>query len=809
MPPYRRTFLFTASSLALTGSALAAPTPLTDHKSHKTAATHRQPTAIRAAQDESISVSTHHRAHGNQVTLSHHLLEQQVAGTNPLKTLAQIPGVQFQSDDPQGIDTYSVQLFVHGFVQNEIGMTLDGIPLGEPTFRNYNGLNPLQAVSSENVERIDVTQGAGAESAASTNNLGGSINYVVSRPHDHTGGTIAQTFGSNALYHSFFRFDSGRLNPTGTRFFVSYMRNQTGKWKGGGDQFMQQVNARIVQPVRSSSEISAYFNWDALNMVNYQDYTPNWLQNNGPNLDNFYGLPNAWTNAYNASRGIFPAGYNNIADPKDISYYESTASSADLFGGITADLALTDRLRWKTTFYGHEETGHGTYASPYACKDPSAIRCPASADTLQLNGGRIFEQVRRPYVERFGGTTALEYTLNHHAISAGLWYENNRYDTRALGYQEPILGEGNPINPFGSYAGIPYRTLWHQSYNTNTFSAYVQDTYHIRPSLTLHAGFKSLLNTTHVGDASNWALRFPAQTSGESLTTASAFLPHLSADWNFLPQHELFVDISENIHAYPQSGYNSSNAPLAVSQAAYNSIRGTLRPETAWTFAGGYRYNGSWAQANVYGYHTNFRNRLQQILASPTGGSLLTNTTATVQNVGGVTMNGVDAGLTLTPLRGLSFFNSISYNHAVYDQNILSSGTLYHTKGQQVVGYPSFMYKTRLAYNWKNLETFIDAQYYSARSFDYVGDYKIAPYWMSDLGVSYTLHNIALGGSRSPRVNRMLFSFNIYNLANTTYVSTMGQNGFTMNNQDGAAFNNQSILIGAPRQFFGSVRAEF
>ncbi|GBR54067.1 TonB-dependent receptor [Neokomagataea thailandica NBRC 106555] len=808
MPPYRRAIIVTLSGLALTTATFGNAAPARS-KQKRTAQQLSHPRDVTAHDDETIAVNTHHKARGNQTTLSRHILEQQVAGTNPLKTLAQTPGVQFQSDDPQGIDTYSVQLFVHGFVQNEIGMTLEGIPLGEPTFRNYNGLNPIQAISAENVERLDVTQGAGAESSASTNNLGGSINYVISRPHDRTGGTIAQTFGSNALYHSFFRFDSGRLNPTGTRFFVSYMRNQTGKWKGGGDQFMQQVNARIVQPIRSSSEISAYFNWDALNMVNYQDYTPNWLQNNGPNLDNFYGLPNAWANAYNASRGIFPAGYSSISDPKDISYYDSTASSADLFGGITADLALTDKLRWKTTFYGHQETGHGTYANPYACKDATALRCPQSADTLLLNGGRIFEQVRRPYIERFGATSSLEYTTGHHVFATGLWYENNQYDTRALAYQQPVLGEGSPLDPFGNFAGVPYRTLWHQRYNTNTFTAYVQDTYHILPTLSLHAGFKSLLNTTRVGDASNWALRFPTQTSGESLTTARAFLPHISADWNFLPQHELFADISENVHAYPQSGYNSSNAPLAVSQTAYDSIRNTLRPETAWTFAGGYRYNGSWAQASLYGYHTNFKNRLQQILANPTGGSLLTNTTATVQNVGGVTMNGVDAGLTLSPYRGLSFFNSFSYNHSVYDQDIRSSGTLYQTKGKQVVGYPQFMYKTRLSYSWKNIETFIDAQYYGSRSYDYVGDFKISPYWMSDLGASYTLHDIALGSPRAPHIQRLVFSFNIYNLANTVYVSTMGQNGFTMDNQDGAAFNNQSILIGAPRQFFGSVRAEF
>ena len=48
-------------------------------------------------------------------------------------------------------------------------------------------------------------------------------------------------------------------------------------------------------------------------------------------------------------------------------------------------------------------------------------------------------------------------------------------------------------------------------------------------------------------------------------------------------------------------------------------------------------------------------------------------------------MNGVDAGLTLTPFRGFALTNSISYNHGVYDQNLVSGSTVYATKGQQVV----------------------------------------------------------------------------------------------------------------------------
>lgn len=781
----------------------------TSHHAHTAAPKKKKKGAAPVAQSEELAVSGRHILRSSQVTLRHQILEQQVPGTNPLKTLAQMPGVQFQSDDPQGLDTYSNQLYMHGFQQTAIGMTLDGMPLGEPTFRNYNGLNPIQAISSENVERLDVTQSAGAESSASTNNLGGTIHYVSSSPRDKMGGQINQTFGSNALYHSFFRFDSGRLNDSGTKFYASYMRNQTDKWKGGGDQFMQQVNAKLVQPIGRQSQVSAFFDWDQLQMVNYQDYTPNWLKNNGYYIDNFYGLPNAWQNAYNASEGKFPASYKNINDPKDASYYDSTATSGDYFGGVTADLLLTNKLRWKTTFYGHEETGHGTYANPYACSNPTASPCPVEDDKVRLNGGRIFEQVRKPYIERYGILSSFNYSIGHHAISAGVWYENNHYSSFAYAYQQPLPGEGSPLNPFGSFKGVPRRTLWGQQYNTNTFTAFVQDTWHPVPSLALHFGFKSMQNVTRVGDAQNWSLMYPTLTSSQSLTTAYAFLPHISADWIFLRKHQIFFDISKNAHAYSQSGYNSSNAPMAVSQAAYNATKDSLRPETAWTFAAGYRYTDKIVQASLYLYRTNFNNRLQQILSNTGSGALLSNTTATVQNVGGVTMNGVDAGITVMLAPRLALFNSVSYNHSVYDQNISSGGKTYNTKNHQVVAYPKFMYKSRLSYEYHSIEAYVDAQYYSRRSFDYVGDFKMAPYWMSDLGLSYTLHDIGLSSKRALNVHKIVFSFNIYNLSGTKYASTMGQNGFTMDNSNNSAFNNQSILLGAPRQFFGSIRAEF
>ncbi|MFT9149864.1 MAG: TonB-dependent receptor plug domain-containing protein, partial [Acetobacter sp.] len=188
------------SKVAHTSATTAAPAPVR----------HVAPAALTSHRTEEVGVVGHpYRA--QTVTVGAAQLQRAIPGTNPMKVLGNMPGVMFQSNDPQGLDTWSAQIMMHGFQQQEIGMTLDGIPLGEMTYRNYNGLNPLQAISSENVGSMDVSRSAGAETVAATNNLGGSIEYVSSDPKDKMGGQIGQSFGSNQNFHTFIRFDSGKL----------------------------------------------------------------------------------------------------------------------------------------------------------------------------------------------------------------------------------------------------------------------------------------------------------------------------------------------------------------------------------------------------------------------------------------------------------------------------------------------------------------------------------------------------------------------------------------------------------------------
>ncbi|MFT8717055.1 hypothetical protein [Gluconobacter potus] len=57
-------------------------------------------------------------------------------------------------------------------------------------------------------------------------------------------------------------------------------------------------------------------------------------------------------------------------------------------------------------------------------------------------------------------------------------------------------------------------------------------------------------------------------------------------------------------------------------------------------------------------------------------------------------------------------------------------------------------------------------------------------------------------------IKNLTVAFNGSNLTNRRYISTMGQNGNPADIASGA-LTDQSMQIGAPRMFFGSVRADF
>src|SRR4051812_47298687 len=61
-------------------------------------------------------------------------------GASVQKSLNFLPGVSAQSIDALGVNEQSLSLQVRGFNTTHLGYTLDGMPLGDGAYNNYNGL---------------------------------------------------------------------------------------------------------------------------------------------------------------------------------------------------------------------------------------------------------------------------------------------------------------------------------------------------------------------------------------------------------------------------------------------------------------------------------------------------------------------------------------------------------------------------------------------------------------------------------------------------------------------------------------------
>jgi iron complex outermembrane receptor protein len=618
-----------------------------------------KPEAAKATQPEIISIVGQGSTRQIQV-LDAAQLSQAAPGTNPLKVVGQLPGVSFNSTDPLALDPYSANVYMRGFTEDQLGFTLDGIPLGAQGYGssgqgygNIGGININSAIIADNIGRVNVSQGAGGVDVASASNLGGVMQLFSIDPAEKPGGTISQGFGSFNTERTFVRLDSGVLNPTGTRLFVSYARSDEDKWKGGGGMFQQQVNAKIVQPLGDAGTLSAFFDWDDEAEATYSDLSKDILNKLGPDIDYYY--PN-YAAAYHAAQGIYPPGYSKLDDPLDASYYDGPSKAVNYLAGVKLDINLSDALEWKTTLYGHGKDFAGYYTSPYY---PSP------------NGAPLSEEEFASASQRGGVTTDLVYRVAGHSIDAGVWYEHMHAYVPENLYPEPVLGEGTPLNPLGSLPP-PYATPWAYGYSDNTVQTHLQDTFQLLPTVRVNLGFRSLFftGTSSISQNKIAYSGFSDLPSG-AISADGAFLPQFSLNWRFAPHQEAFFDFSKNMRTFSQSGLEEGSPWGVSSEAAFSALQASLKPEQDFVYELGYRYTSQPVIGLLTLYHVDFSNRLQAISVGP-----LADIQATIANVGDVDMNGLDATIILRPIEGVSLSNSLSLNSAKYQSDLVQEGVI-------------------------------------------------------------------------------------------------------------------------------------
>ncbi len=684
------------------------------------------------------------------------------AGTSPLVTVSRLPGVNFQSADPLGNYEWSTRFTVRSFSQNQLGFTLDNVPLGDMSYGNFNGLHISRAISAENVGRAFLSQGSGSLDTASSSNLGGTLQFYSRAPEDQFGLDVRQTLGSDSENRTFGRVDTG--NTGFGAFSMSFTNQDAEKWKGEGHQRQKQVNIGYVN-TWGTSRLSAFVDTSQRREIDYQDMSKEMIGRLGYKWDNFF--PNT-TAAVNASNTLCGNGGSTYVSQCDDAYYAGSGLRNDTLMGSTLETRVWDKLHMALTAYGHTNKGQGLWYTPYT---PSPNGVPVSVRTTEYN------------ISRSGEIANVDVDLGTNTVKFGVWHEDNNFNQARRFYA--VASATSFPSPY-NFLTNPFFTQWQYKFKTTTNQYWLSDDWAVTDALTVTAGFKGLRVSTDgtplIGDK-------PAGT----IESKKNFLPQVGANFKLSSTDELFTSYSKNMRAF--QGAATGTTPYATTTAGFNAIKDTLKPETSDDFEGGWRTHTKLYEATVAAYMVNFHDRL---LGVQTGAGIQGNPTV-LSNVGGVRSYGLEAALSLRLMPGLTWTNSLSESRSTYQDDVVSNGVAVNTKGKHVVDAPDTMLKSIVAYDSGSLFGDFGADFMSQRYYSYTNDASVP---------SRLLFNASAGVRFAPFsiIKSSSIQLNVTNLTDRKYISTLGSNGFVNSDPSGTA---QTILPGAPREFTLSFAAKF
>ena len=676
-------------------------------------------------------------------------------GTSPLKAIEKLPSVNFQSADPFGTYEWSSRVSIRGFNQNQLGYTLDGIPLGDSTYGNNNGLHIGRAIISENIGVTRVSQGSGSIGTQATNNLGGTLEFFSADPSDGFGVDANLTYGSENTIRGFCRVNFGEAD--GIRGFISGVYHNAEKWKGGGDQRNWQINAKAIIPV-GVAEFDAYFAYSDRAEQDYQDLSLEMIARLGYDHDNYF--PD-YAAAIRAAQGVFAAPINNLDD----SYYDASGLRKDTLAAYGLTAPLGDGVTFKIKAYYHDNTGQGTWGTPYV---PSPNGVPMSIRTTEYD------------IQRGGVFSSLNAEVGDHEITVGGWYEHNDFTQARRFYAYESLT--TPGRDHTKLQRNPFFTQWLFDFNTDTLQYYVQDKISLG-DLTINLGWKGFQVNNEADPRVQGAL------AAGKIKSRDWFQPHAGVAYKLTDKAEVFGGFTQVTRAFVSS---ATSGPFSTTQAGFNALiaRG-LKPEESDTYELGARYNDSVFNGVIGVYYVNFRNRL---LGVQTGAGIVGNP-AILQNVGSVRSIGFEAAGDLRLGGGLTLFASYSYTDASYRDDVVTPTAIIPTKGKDVVDTPKHLLRGEIAYDSDSFFGRIGANYMSKRYFNYLNDRSVSSRVLVDATIGYRFDM----GMRTP----IELQLNATNLLDKKYVSTIGSNGF------GNSGDNQTLLAGAPQQFFATVKVGF
>ena len=514
----------------------------------------------------------------NTVSVTREALLSAPSGVSGLKALEGLPGFNVQTDGALGLYEFGNSVTVRAFTFEQIGFTLDGIPMGRPDA--FGGSPIFRYVDNENLQQVRASPGTMDVTVPTATSLGPSAEYFTIDPSEEFSATASMTFGDDELRRSFFRVGTGDIN--GFRAYVSRSKTDSNLWRGPGTIDREHVEGKAIYNFDDDTYIQA-------NVV-YNDFFD-------------YDSPSMSRSTYE-SVGRFNSYLGTVPDlgvGPDVVFQDSGYTRyyidrinvrEDLVLGLTVGSDITDKLSTKVTGYWENKDGFGVSPDSYSntlrnYEEQIAAGVPAAFNAPLVSPRGVQYGLSTVGGDRYGVTMASTYETANHSIEFGAWYEGETYNRQQLRLNK----EGG--NPAG--AVLDEVAYYRRDYRSERdfVQFYLKDTVALFDDrLIVEAGFKSLfLDYRLVGfrDFDDYSrsvggvavLGFGPQEIKAEFD--DAFQPAVGLVYNLSDTEQIFASYSQAMSLPREADalYDNVNTPRVGAERSTNYELGirTNRPE--------------------------------------------------------------------------------------------------------------------------------------------------------------------------------------------------------------------------------------
>lgn len=365
------------------------------------------------------AIGTGHVAHSVGVTRQ--ALLSAAPGISGLKMLGYLPGFNVQTDGALGLYEFGNSVQTRAFNLDQIGFTVDGIPLGRSDA--FGGSPVFRYVDNENLAAVDASPGGGDISLPSYSSLGPMVTFRSIEPARRTGIFAAQSLGSNALRRTFARLSSGQVGPL--RGYLSHTRLGSDLWRGAGTIDRKHWEGLALADLGPGSWLrlkfvaNDFFDYDSpfLTKAEYLSAVPD----PGGNTGRQRGYPGFVPDLPEAVPGV---RYSHAGS----TYYYANFINArsDALYGATLHVESDGGASAEATLYREDKDGFGV--SPDSYENSNTYYLRQAAEGLPVLAPRGVQWGYSSVAGRRWGVIARgALQRGDHKLDAGLWAEADHY----------------------------------------------------------------------------------------------------------------------------------------------------------------------------------------------------------------------------------------------------------------------------------------------------------------------------------------------------------------------------------------------